>query len=116
MSITDEIRARVKKADEARITSRAERAATVATVHLRRAELLTQLTEVETELETSVRSAMQVMTVDELVEFAGVPRADVRGKVPPRATAVKARSPKTRRQRTPQPSSGDGVPSADPAA
>lgn len=115
MSTADEIRARVKQADEARIESRAERAATVALVHNQRAELLAQLSEVDAELKKSVRAAVEVMTLDELVEFSGVPRADVRGgKVLPAATAVKARSAKTRRRATPKTATSDAV--AEPAA
>ena len=98
MAIADEIRARVKQADEARIETRAERAATVALAHSQRAELLAQLAVVEADLQSSVRSAIEVMTLDELIEFSGVPRADIRGKVPPAATSVKARSTKTRRR------------------
>ena len=66
--------------------------------HSRRASLLAQLAQVDTDLDKSVRAALEVMTLDELVEFADVPRTDVRGKAPVRAAAVKARSPKTRRQ------------------
>ncbi len=98
MSTADEIRARVKQADEVRIESRADRAATVADVHGRRAALFAQLADLDAELGTSVRAAFEVMTLDELVDFAGVPRADVRGRAPVLAAAVKARSAKTRRR------------------
>jgi len=117
MSTADEIRARVKKADEARIENRADRAATVADVHGRRAALLTQLAELDAELGTSVRDALQVMTLDELVDFAGVPRTDVHGRAPGPAAAVKARSPKTRRRPGTKASASqvDAAP-ADPSA
>jgi len=114
MSVADEIRARVKQADEARIESRSRGAATVALVHGQRVELLRQLSEVDAELARSVHEAFEVMTLDELVEFSGVPRADVRGKVPP--TAVKARSPKTRRRTTQKATSSAAAPPAEPAA
>lgn len=62
MSAAEEIRARVKKADEARIEHRAERAATVAEDHSRRVSLLAQLAQVDTDLDKSVRAALEVMT------------------------------------------------------
>ena len=96
MSTAAEVRARVQKADEARLETRAERAAAVAEVHGRRAALLAELAQVDAELDTSVREAFAVMTLDELVEFADVPRADVRGKALVSATGVKARSTKPR--------------------
>jgi uncharacterized small protein (DUF1192 family) len=96
MTTAEQVRARVQKADEARIESRAQRAATVAEIHGRRAAVLAELARLDAELDTSVREAFAVMTLDELVEFAGVPRADVRGKALVSATGVKARSPKPR--------------------
>lgn len=96
----DIIRARVKAADEARIASRGDRAAAVADVHSRRAAALAELDRIETELTAAVRSATQVMSLEELVGFADVPRADLAGKTTRAATSVKARSPKTRRRTT----------------
>ena len=96
MSTAEEVRARVQKADEARIESRAQRAAAVADVHGRRAAVLAELAQLDAQLDSSVRDAFAVMTLDELVEFAGVPRADVRGKGPASATGVKAGSTKRR--------------------
>lgn len=96
MSTAEEVRARVQKADEARIETRVQRAAAVAEVHARRTALLAELAQIDVELDTCVRDAFAVMTVDELVEFAGVPRADVRGKTLTSAAGVKARSTKPR--------------------
>jgi hypothetical protein len=96
MSTAEEVRARVQKADEARIESRAQRAAAVADVHGRRAAVLAELAQLDAELDSSVRDAFAVMTLDELVEFAGVPRADVRGKAPTLPTGIKAGSTKRR--------------------
>jgi len=89
----------------------------VAEDHSRRASLLAQLAQVDTDLDKSVRAALEVMTLDELVEFADVPRTDVRGKTPVRATAVKARSLKTRRRPTAKTATpADDVPPAAPSA
>lgn len=96
MSTAEEVRARVQKADQARLETRAQRAAAVAEVHGRRASLLAELAQLDAELDTCVREAFAVMTLDELVEFAGVPRADVRGKALVSPTGVKARSTKPR--------------------
>lgn len=100
MVTADEIRARVKAADEARIANRADRAATVADVYSRRAEVLAELERIETQLTASVRSATEVMTFDELVTFVDVPRAGLGSKRAGTAASVKARSPKTRRRST----------------
>ncbi len=117
MTTAEEVRARVRKADEARLESRAQPAAAVAEVHGRRAALLTQLAQLDAELDTVVREAFAVMTLDELVEFAGVPRADLRGKALVSATGVKARSTKSRGRPTAKGAAlaGVGTP-AEPSA
>lgn len=112
MATADEIRARVKTADEARIASRADRAAAVAEVHGRRAAALTELERIEADLTTAVRSATEVMTLDELIAFADVPRTDLPRRPGGSATSVKARSPKVRR-RAPKTTPG-GDPAAQP--
>lgn len=98
MTTADEIRARVKAADEARIESRADRAAAVAEAHGRRAVARATLDQLDTDLTAAVRAAAEVMTLDELVDFAGVPRSDLAHKAPLPAASVKARSPKSRRR------------------
>lgn len=117
MSTAEEVRARVQKADEARIETRAQRAAAVAEVHGRRAAVLADLAQLDTELDASVREALAVMTVDELVEFAGVPRADVSGKAPLSTVGVKARSTKPRGRPTTKAAAqaGGKAPSEPPA-
>lgn len=117
MSTAAEVRARVQKADAARIEARAQRAATVAEVHGRRAVVLDELAQLDAELDTSVREAFAVMTLDELVEFADVPRADVRGKARVSATGVKARSTKPRgRPATKAAASAGGKAPVEPSA
>ena len=117
MSTAAEVRARVQKADEARLEARAQRAAAVAEVHGRRAALLAELAHLDAELDTSVREAFAVMTLDELVEFADVPRADVRGVAPVSATGVKARStkPRGRPAKNAAAPAGGGAPAGPPA-
>ncbi len=98
MTTADAIRARVKAADEARIESRADRAAAVAEAHGRRTAAQATLDKLDTDLTAAVRAAAEVMTLDELVDFADVQRSDLAGRVPAPATSVKARSPKSRRR------------------
>ena len=110
MVTADEIKARVKAADEARIASRADRAAAVAEAHSRRAAALTELKRVEAELTAAVNAATEVMTFDELVAFSDVPRTDLPGKTVGSVTSVKARSSKTRRRTNKTTSAGEPAP------
>ena len=96
----EEIRARVQAADQARIATRADRAAAVAELHSRRQAALAELHRIDTDLTAGIRAATEVMTVEELVAFADVPRAALAGKTVRSPTSVKARSPKTRRRTT----------------
>lgn len=98
MVTVDEIRARVQAADEARIAVRAERAAEVAGKHNQLIELRAALANGEAAFKTSTAAALEVMSVDELAEFSGVPKGDVQGQAAPKATAVKARSTRSRKK------------------
>lgn len=98
MVTVDEIRARVQAADEARIAVRAERAADVAGKHNQLTELRAALADGEAAFKASAAAALEVMSVDELAEFAGVPKGDVQGQTVPKTTAVKARSTRSRKK------------------
>ncbi|MGH3426949.1 MAG: hypothetical protein ACRDQZ_05190, partial [Mycobacteriales bacterium] len=67
----EEIRARVKRADEQRIATRADSAARVGEVANERDELLAKLAELDKNLSTAVSDALTVMTADELAQFTG---------------------------------------------
>lgn len=97
MATSEEIRARVKAADEARISVRADRAALVAEIHGRRAAALQELKTIEIDFAASVRAAAEVMSVDELAEFSLVPRTELPVKPRPARTAVRAGSPRKKR-------------------
>ncbi|MGH3809107.1 MAG: hypothetical protein ACRDRU_21285 [Pseudonocardiaceae bacterium] len=71
MASAEEIRARVKRADEQRIATRADSAARVGEIANERDELLAKLAELDKNLSTAVSDALTVMTADELAQFTG---------------------------------------------
>ncbi|MGH8919021.1 MAG: hypothetical protein ACRD0H_11975 [Actinomycetes bacterium] len=71
MASAEEIRARVKRADEQRIATRADSAARVGEVANERDELLAKLAELDKALGAAVSDALTVMTADELAQFTG---------------------------------------------
>lgn len=75
---TEEIRARVQRADEQRITTRAEAASRVHVLAGRRDELAAQLALLEQDLVDAVGQAGRVMTAEELVQFSGRTLREVR--------------------------------------
>jgi len=77
MVAADEIRARIQAADEKRIALRTERATSVAELHQQVADKTAELTALTTALRDATRSALEVMSVEELAEFADVPRAEL---------------------------------------
>lgn len=115
MVTVDEIRARVQAADEARIAVRVERAADAASKYHRLAELRAALAEGEAAFRASSEAALEVMSVDELAEFCGVPKREVPTHATPRASAVKARSTRSRNKTERRPVS-DSTTATDPAS
>ena len=85
MVTAEEIRARIQAADEKRIVLRAERATSVAELHRQVAEKTAELAALTVALGDATRGALEVMSVDELAEFADVPRAELAGSGRPRA-------------------------------
>jgi hypothetical protein len=79
MVTANEIRARIQAADEKRIALRTERATSVAELHQQVADKTAELAALTAALSDATRSALEVMSVDELAEFADVPRAELTG-------------------------------------
>jgi len=78
MVTTDEIRQRVEAADRARVQSRADAAAAIATAVEQRTTLRAQLAELEASIATQVKDSAAVMTLEELAEFTGIPVGELR--------------------------------------
>ena len=77
MVTADEIRARILAADEKRIALRTERATSVADLHQQVADKRAELTALTEALSDATRAALEVMSVDELAEFADLPRTEI---------------------------------------
>ena len=92
MVTTDEIRKRVEAADHARVQSRADAAAAIATAVEERTKLRAQLAELEASIATQVKESAAVMTPDELAEFTGIPVAELRPAGRPALTRKTGRS------------------------
>lgn len=116
MSTADDIKARVRAADAARASGRADRAAAVADAYAQREAVLAKLEEIEGELTGSIRAATEVMSVDELAEFTQIGRAKLAVRRRPPATAVRARSVKTRGRpaKTKTPGAPEAIAGAEP--
>lgn len=77
MGSAEEIRARVKQADEQRIATRANAAARVGEIAEQRDEVVSTLAELDKALGTAVSDALTVMSADELAQFTARPRREV---------------------------------------
>ena len=77
MVTADEIRARILAADEKRIALRTERATSVADLHQQVADKRAELAALAEALSDATRAALEVMSVDELAEFADLPRSEL---------------------------------------
>lgn len=79
-SLADQIKARVRAADQERIARRADAAAAVATALSERDDLVRQLAQAEAKLSDQIAAATkELMTTKELAEFIGVKFADLPG-------------------------------------
>ena len=78
MVTTDEIRKRVEAADRARVQSRADAAAAIATAVEERTKVRAQLAELEASIAAQVKESAAVISLDELAEFTGIPVAELR--------------------------------------
>ena len=101
MVTAEEVRARVHAVDEQRIELRAERAAEVARDHEQWQAAAAEVARQAAQLQASVERAHEVMTLDELVSFTGLPRTDLPA-VAARAkrTAVRAGAARSRRTKS----------------
>ena len=77
MASAEEIRARVKRADEQRIATRANAAARVGEIAEERDELVGKLAGLTKDLGAAVSDALRVMTAEELAEFTGRQHRDI---------------------------------------
>ena len=77
MVTAEEIRARILAADEKRIALRTERATSVADLHQQVADKRAELAALSEALSDATRAALEVMSVDELVEFSDLPRSEL---------------------------------------
>lgn len=100
MVTADEIRARILAADEKRIALRTERATSVADLHQQVADKRTELAALSEALSDATRAALEVMSVDELAEFADLPRSELSDTGGGRARTGRRKST-TRRTRKP---------------
>jgi hypothetical protein len=91
MVTADEIRKRVEAADRARVQSRADAAAAIATAVEQRTKVRAELAELEAAIDTQVKASEAVMSLAELAEFTGIPVTELR------ATGRGARSGKATR-------------------
>lgn len=118
MVTTDEIRKRVEAADRARVQSRADAAAAIATAVERRTKVRAELAELDASISTQVRESATVMTVDELAEFTGIPVAEFgaqtrtgRGRKSGRPAPSRGRTPRTSaRSRSAEPTVSTAAP------
>lgn len=99
MVTADEIRARILAADEKRIALRTERATSVADLHQQVADKKVELASLTEALSDATRTALEVMSVDELAEFADLPRSELgdTGTGRARATRKKSTARRTRK-------------------
>ena len=85
----EDIRARVREADERRIEDRGNRAAEVAGAHTDLTVARSALADAEARFAQTVKAALDVMSPGELAEFVGLPQgelASVPGRAPMRRT------------------------------
>src|SRR6476620_11052023 len=78
MVTTEEIRKRVEAADRARLQSRADAAAAIATAVEQRTRTRAELAELEASIATQVKESAAVMSLEELAEFTGIPVSELR--------------------------------------
>ena len=78
MVTADEIRKRVEAADRARVQSRADAPAAIATAVEQRTKVRAELAELEAAIATQVKASEAVMSLDELAEFTGIPETELR--------------------------------------
>ena len=78
MVTADEIRKRVEEADRARVQSRADAAAAIATAFEQRTKVRAELAELEAAIAAQVKASEAVMTLGELAEFTGIPVTELR--------------------------------------
>ena len=118
MVTADEIRKRVEAADRARVQSRADAAAAIATAVEQRTKVRAELAQLEAAIATQVKASEAVMSLDELAEFTGIPVAELRStgrgtrsRKATRSTSARGRSARaTGRTRTENPAAS-AVPS-----
>ncbi len=101
MVTADEIRARILAADEKRIALRTERATSVADLHQQVADKKAELASLTEALGDATRTALEVMSVDELAEFADLPRSEISDTGHGRARAARKKSTARRTRRRP---------------
>lgn len=101
MVTADEIRARIQAADEKRIVLRAERATRVAELHQQVADKQSELAALTAALSDATRNALEVMSIDELAEFADLPRTELTDSRRPRAGAARPSSARRRGKKGP---------------
>ena len=101
MVTTDEIRKRVEAADRARVQSRADAAAAIATAVEQRTKVRTELSELEASIAAQVKDAQAVMSLSELAEFTGIPVSELRtnGRGPRSKKSTRTTSPRGRSAR-----------------
>lgn len=114
MVTADQIRARIQAADEKRIVLRAEWATSVAELHQQVADKQAELAALTAALGDATRNALEVMSVDELAEFADLPRTELTDSRRPRAGA--ARPGSTRRRGKKGTTKSAPVPDSDAAS
>lgn len=102
MVTADDIRARVREADERRIKARGDRAADVADARAALASARAALVDAEAAFAQTVKSALDVMSATELAEFVDVPPAELMA-APSRPARRAARS----RKKAPAAKSGE---------
>ena len=124
MVTTDEIRKRVETADRARVQSRADAAAAIATAIEQRAQARAQLADLEASIAAQVKQSEAVMSLEELAEFTGIPITELRstGRPAKRKATRSPSSPRgksaraTNRSRSAEPTTPAASGAADSAA
>ncbi|MGH3809256.1 MAG: hypothetical protein ACRDRU_22075 [Pseudonocardiaceae bacterium] len=112
MASAEEIRERVKRADEQRIATRADAAARVGEIANKRDELRAKLAELDKALSSAVSDALTVMTADELAQFTGRQHREIDEWTTGGKSSSRRRSTPNRPDRSPRRSSRTARPTA----
>ena len=109
----EEIRARVKRADEQRITTRANAAARVGEITDERDELVGKLAELDKALGAAISDALTVMTTDELAQFTDRHQREINEWTTGAKNSPRRRPTPNRPTRSPRRSSRSAQPTAN---